>query len=248
MKWRVKARLVFADDLKILIFAGDEDFGCIDRDGAAEGVRGVRARAGGGRGLPLPALPRRYARQAHPRCGRVRLALAARGTGGTGGELAAVFPHSSPLRADTKGKYNNRPDLIEGLARIYAEMLVAERALEGVDMLMPVGMHWFKRMRRGYNQAEVIARTVGGMAGIEVGRAVRARRWHGPQARNTATARMENVRGMFAPVDAQSLAGLHVAIVDDILTTGATMSEAIRAVMPGMPKAISVLTLAITNN
>ena len=159
------------------------------------------------------------------------------------------YSHTHPLCVlIRKGKYNGRPDLIEGLARIYAEMLVAERALEGVDVLMPVGMHWLKRMRRGYNQAEVIARTVGGMAGIEVGRAVRARRWHGPQARNTATARMENVRGMFAPVYAQSLAGLHVAIVDDILTTGATMSEAIRAVMPGMPKAISVLTLAITNN
>lgn len=145
-----------------------------------------------------------------------------------------------------RGKYDDRPDLVKGLASMYASMLMAEDALAGVDVLTPVAMHWWKRMRRGYNQARIIADTVGEAAGINVAELLMAGRPHRSQARSSGIERAENIRGIFSIAGGADVAGKHVGIVDDILTTGATLSEAIDALLPAGPSAISVYTLAIT--
>ncbi len=157
------------------------------------------------------------------------------------------YVHDSPVCAlIRRGKYEGRPDLIEKLSSIYASMLVGEGALEGVDVLLPVGMHWWKRMRRGYNQADIVARTVGRVGGLPVSDAIRAARPHMTQTRRSAAGRAENVSGMFRVAGGERFNGLHVGVVDDILTTGATLSEAIGELLPFSPSAISVYTLAMT--
>ena len=96
-------------------------------------------------------------------------------------------------------------------------------------------LHPLKRWRRGFNQAEIIARGVAGALGgiAVVPHLLRRRRYTSTQTRRSATSRRSNVSGAFA-VNRRELARLqeagvkHILIVDDVLTTGATLSECIR--------------------
>lgn len=141
------------------------------------------------------------------------------------------------------GKYNNRPDIFARLGDMLGRHLVAIGCLDGVDALIPVPMHWFKRMRRGYNQAELIAMAISARTGIPVLRgALKAVRAHHRQAGSGREERAANVRGSFRAT--RDLRGMHVAVVDDILTTGATVSAAVDALAERCPRLISVFTLA----
>ena len=143
------------------------------------------------------------------------------------------------------GKYDGRPELILALSRMYARWLADRRLLDDVDVLVPVPMHWLKRMRRGFNQAEIIAQTLARESGTECGNLLRATRSHRSQTHNSAEGRAANVLGMFEiSPKAPSLAGKHVGIVDDILTTGATLSEAVKVLAGAGARAISIYTLA----
>lgn len=144
------------------------------------------------------------------------------------------------------GKYGDRPELMSRLGRLLAENMVARGSLSGVEAIVPVPMHWWKRLRRGYNQAELIARELSRATGIPVQSLLRATRGHKSQTRRTGHERLYNVEGTFEAINPEAVAGRHVAVVDDILTTGATLSEAVRALCEGEPRAISVVTLAAT--
>lgn len=143
-----------------------------------------------------------------------------------------------------EGKYYNRPELIKGLARMYARSLRAENALNGIDVLVPVPMHWWKRMRRGYNQADIIAETLASESGLRMERCIRAKRGHKSQTQHSRQGRLENIIGLMEMRKGADVHGLHVGIVDDILTTGATVSEAAAVLSQAGAAAISVFTLA----
>ncbi len=151
---------------------------------------------------------------------------------------------SLAARLIKRGKYGGRPDIIEELAGIYGRRLAAAGALAGVDVLQAVPMHWWKRLRRGYNQADLIARQLSCATGIPTVSALKAVRGHGSQTRHTAAGRALNVGGMFEAVGRDAVAGLHVALVDDVITTGATLSEAACAVARAGTARISTVTLA----
>lgn len=166
--------------------------------------------------------------------------------------ISAVRPWLAYSNADSvcrlirDGKFNDRPELIEELSRRYAIWLTENGFLDSVDLLVPVPMHWWKRLLRGYNQAEIIARGVSRLSGIPIAKALRACRSHAVQSRQSGARRAENVKGIFGLTDCD-IEGKHIAVVDDILTTGSTLSEAITTLMQGSPKAVAVLTLAATS-
>lgn len=151
---------------------------------------------------------------------------------------------ATAARLIKRGKYSGRPDIIEELADIYARRLVADGALAGVDALQAVPMHWWKRIRRGYNQADLIARQISRASGIPVIKALKAVRGHSSQTRRTAAGRAKNVEGMFAVARPESVARLHIALVDDVITTGSTLSEAAHALVDAGAARISIVTLA----
>lgn len=143
-----------------------------------------------------------------------------------------------------EGKYHNRPELIKGLAQMYAHSLLQENALNGVNLLVPVPMYWWKRMRRGYNQADIIAKTIAVESGVNMSRCLKAKRDHRSQTQHSRQGRLHNVRGLMEMRAGAEIAGLHVGIVDDILTTGATVSEAAEVLVQAGAGAVSVFTLA----
>lgn len=145
------------------------------------------------------------------------------------------------------GKYDNRPQLIAYLSQLLSAHLLAQGVLRDVDMLIPVPMYWWKRLRRGYNQAQIIAQVLHRDYGITLNtKILRAIRGHSSQTRQSAEGRTANLRNSFVLVHPEAISDRHIAIVDDILTTGSTISEVINTLLPAGPRAITIITLAAT--
>lgn len=143
-----------------------------------------------------------------------------------------------------RAKYNDRPHIVRELAATFARELQPEHFFDGIDLLLPVPIHWRKRLKRGYNQSEVIAIAIGEATGIPVGDNLRALP-HSTQTRKNAVERASNVAGTIEVTHPGEIAGKHILIIDDVITTGATLltaAKAIHAVDP--PPRISILTLA----
>lgn len=159
---------------------------------------------------------------------------------------------SMVARLIRKGKYEGRPDVIRYLAGEFAAYLAATHSLDGIDVLQPVPMNLWRRLRRGYNQAEIIARAIAGAASLPVADALTARR-HNPQARGDARRREAQVQGVFSArgrlqadgtVFHPDITGRNVALVDDIITTGSTAAEALAALAAARPASLSFFALA----
>lgn len=153
-------------------------------------------------------------------------------------------PYSSII---VKAKYHGHPEISRTFGRRYAAELLSENFFDGVDALVPVPMHWWKKARRGYNQAEEIALGLSEVSGVPViADAMKAAR-HSTQTRKDAAGRMENARRIYSVTDQDELEGKHIMLVDDVITTGATISaccEAINSVVTDCR--ISVIALAST--
>lgn len=146
-----------------------------------------------------------------------------------------------------KAKYDSQPRLGRALARRMAAELQPRGFFDGIDAITPVPLHPSKLASRGYNQSLHIARGVADIAGLPVEQLLAARR-HGTQTRLGSLGRWRNTAGVYvADCQPRALAGRHILIVDDILTTGSTIlhcAEALAALTPDVRA--SFLTLGVT--
>jgi ComF family protein len=139
-------------------------------------------------------------------------------------------------------KHGRRLSLLRHLAHLLAEAAPEYLPLEEWDALVPVPLHWLRRWRRGFNQAEVLARAVGRRHGLPVlPRALRRVRAT-PLQQGDAEARRRNVRHAFAVRGA--VAGRRLLLVDDVFTTGATADACAAALLQAGAAEVGVLTLA----
>ena len=144
-----------------------------------------------------------------------------------------------------QAKYYDRPEVAAEAAAMYAAEIKPDGFFAGIDLILPVPMHRFKELRRGYNQALLIARGLSRVTGLPVGDNLKVKHGHDTQTRRGSYDRYVNVSGLFEVVHAAELAGRHVLIVDDVMTTGSTILSCCEAVRAAVPDAvISVLTLA----
>lgn len=157
-----------------------------------------------------------------PRCG---VARPERGCPLEGGRwhLAAVvapFLYTEPLKSELRAlKFAGRRGLGRGLGELLAERVLARS--QGVDAIVAVPLHRARFLARGYNQAVELARPVSAaLRKPLLVRGVTRRRDTPAQARLTAPQRRANLRGAFAV--SRALDGARLAIVDDVMTTGAT--------------------------
>lgn len=117
--------------------------------------------------------------------------------------------------------------------------------LHGVDLLVPVPLHWTRLFARRYNQAGLLAHAIHAAGGPAVAPDWLVRRRRTPsQGRLGPLGRVRNVRGAFALRAGRSVKGRRVVIIDDVLTTGATVEECARVLRRGGAEFIGVLTLA----
>ncbi|WP_029010684.1 ComF family protein [Azospirillum halopraeferens] len=119
--------------------------------------------------------------------------------------------------------------------------------LAGADLLVPVPLHRWRLFARRYNQSALLALAVARLSGVAAAPdlLVRRRRTRS-QGGLDRTGRQRNVAGAFAlrPGRADRVAGRTVVLVDDVLTTGATLSECARVLLRAGAARVEVLTLA----
>jgi ComF family protein len=121
----------------------------------------------------------------------------------------------------------------EGLAELLAQRWAARAASAfrslGADVVVPVPLHFWRRMWRGYNQSAALAGALSRALGLPCQAGWLRRVRHTPrQTAQSASGRKENVRGAFAVRRGAPLAGRAILLVDDVMTTGATAGEAAR--------------------
>lgn len=144
-------------------------------------------------------------------------------------------------------KYHSMPETGRKSAAIFASEIAADGFFEGIDLILPVPMHKLKLLSRGYNQSYMIAKGLRDVTGINIGANLIALRGHSTQTHKNAWHRLLNARNLYAVEDADEIDGKHLLIVDDVVTTGATLLACIEAVHEAAPAArISVLVLAAT--
>ena len=147
-------------------------------------------------------------------------------------------------------KYHQRWALGEFLGERLAETERAKGLLTETDLLVPVPLHFKRHVARGYNQADVIARKLGGgRRRIKVVHALRRTRDTETQTHiQSHDKRLENVRGAFAlRRAARNVRGKHVIIVDDVMTSGATLAACARVLKQASPASLCAIVLAIAD-
>ena len=153
----------------------------------------------------------------------------------------ALLHYEFPIDAAIKAfKFNRK--LYYG--RAFAELLCADSRLlpVDIDVVLPVPLHWRRKMRRGFNQASELARPLAAFLGVPLLRGVRRRRATACQTGLQAAERIANLRQAFDVRDRVSQR--HVLIVDDVITTGATVTQLARALRKQGARKISVMALA----
>jgi ComF family protein len=142
-------------------------------------------------------------------------------------------------------KYNDQTYL----ARIFAKLLFNsyKQDILKYDVIAPVPMHWLKRMFRMYNQAMLLAQEISSISGLPViNDNLQKVRWTKAQSSLDKNARLSNLQGSFKVKNPDFFKGKKVILVDDVLTTGATVKECAKLLKKSGASQIMVLTIAAT--
>jgi ComF family protein len=142
-------------------------------------------------------------------------------------------------------KYQDRTDLAPAMGRWMAR--AGRELLDGADALVPVPLHWRRGWSRRYNQSGALARSIERQSGVKVAsEALRRVRPTQQQIGLTRSQRATNVQGAFkvAPERADDIQGRRVVLIDDVLTSGATVDACARALLRAKAASVDVLVFA----
>lgn len=145
-----------------------------------------------------------------------------------------------------KLKYNGYKELGEVMGRYMANELLASDFFKGVDVVIPVPLHSKRKKVRGYNQSEWIALGISRATGIpmDLNTLVRSVS-NNTQTRKSVFDRWDNVKDVFQVTSPEKIQGKHILLVDDVLTTGATLVSCATKLLESSDVKISIITLAV---
>lgn len=143
-------------------------------------------------------------------------------------------------------KYRNTPQLAFSLAEDFARELIRNDFFDGLDMIVPVPLHRSKLRKRGYNQSRYIADGLSKISGVAVVEALEAAIPHDSQTSRSTERRRKNVSGVFAAVE--DVKGRNVLLVDDVITTGATLLECCDVLERARVESVRILSLALSES
>lgn len=145
-------------------------------------------------------------------------------------------------------KYFGYKDLCFQLGVSWANYILHNNESFSYDYIIPVPLHRKKLKKRGYNQSEEIAKGLSSILNIPVAPEVIVRKNNTiTQTNKNKSARWENMKDQFEIVDRELLLDKNVLLLDDILTTGATMISCLKTLESVKTKRIGVGTLAVTH-
>ncbi len=142
-------------------------------------------------------------------------------------------------------KYGNDIDIGIYLGEITGNALLKSARFTTVDYIIPLPLNKNKEKKRGYNQAEIICRGIHSATNIPVMiNNIVKRRATESQTLKHRGERWNNVEGSFVVTNPNALEGKHVLLIDDVITTGATMEACAQAILQVRDSSLSIATLA----
>ena len=165
-------------------------------------------------------------------------------------ERAATFTYFRPRTISANMvyaiKYGHRKGFAVYLGRMMAERM-GEAFFEGIDGITYVPLTWRRQLWRGYNQCRMLGRGISQVTGIPLLDGVVKRvTFGGSQTRRARSDRFEAVQHVFQVSHPERLNGKHVLLVDDVMTTGSTLTACARELAHAEDVRVSILTLAYT--
>ena len=143
-------------------------------------------------------------------------------------------------------KYHGNSELCILMGRQMGADLLHSGRFDDIDLLVPVPLHWRRKIERGYNQSELLCKGIGQVLGRQVeSQTLRRHRYTRKQSLQGASGRVGNVADAFSVRHPERIAGKHILLVDDVLTTGATLGSCYDALSTVTGIKISIATLAI---
>lgn len=137
-----------------------------------------------------------------------------------------IYNHNSPYHKLVIGiKFHGRSDLAVRLGKWAAMEATKQGFWDKADALVPVPLTRWRRWRRGYNQAEMLARGMSEVTGLPVLNLLRRTKNRTPQSRLKGEARRKNAEGIYRADIPDEWRGKCLVLVDDVMTTGATLGS-----------------------
>jgi ComF family protein len=156
-------------------------------------------------------------------------------------------PHSQTGSFIYDLKYHNRPEIGRMVGRQMAEEMAADHFFEGIDAIVPVPLARKRQRQRGYNQSMEIARGVSSVTHIPIlHKAVTRKSFRGSQTQMSHHERQANVMGAFKLKHPEQVSGKHILMIDDIVTTGATVIACGQELVKAGGVQISILSIGFT--
>ncbi len=164
------------------------------------------------------------------------------------GDLWALFPYQSPLQEILAGiKFSKKRwllNIFRNDLETFGKLLVSENHY---DMMVPIPLDPKRLLERQFNQAELLAACLARALEIPVRKVLRKKYSTPTQSRLNQKEREVNLYQVFKVSNVRNLKGKKILLVDDILTTGATVREAARALKAHGAKRVDVFALACTS-
>ncbi len=145
-------------------------------------------------------------------------------------------------------KYENKPEIGIELGKIYGAVLKEDEFWKTIDYIVPVPLHEKKKHQRGYNQAAMWGKGLSESLGIPLNENLLIRTdYTESQTKKSRLERFQNVQDVFAVPNPALLAGKKILLVDDVLTTGATIEACSLKLLAAADTEISVVCIALAN-
>jgi len=142
-------------------------------------------------------------------------------------------------------KYKNKPEIGIEIGKKYGAILKNAHPFNMVDFIIPVPLHKKKLKKRGYNQSEMFAKGLSESMNIPIDtHSLQRIEFTETQTKKSRLLRWENVKEKFSLVHSEQIANKHVVIVDDVITTGATIESCIQELSKAENVKISIIAIA----
>lgn len=134
-------------------------------------------------------------------------------------------------------KFKNQRKLAFEMGRLMGLYIQNSLSVNGLDYIIPVPLHISRRRWRGYNQSDYIAHGLGSVLGVEVlcDVVVRHKKSSVQSKVGSREKRRENVKDAFSVIDVEKLEGKRILLLDDVITSGATISSCAKAIKNSVP-------------
>ncbi len=158
-------------------------------------------------------------------------------------------PHAETANIIYELKYKNHPEIGATIGRMAARELQLTDFFEGIEAIIPVPLAKKRQRQRGYNQSMEIAKGISEITGLPIyNKVVRRNIFEGSQTSKGRWERNENVDKVFELLDGESIRGRHLLVVDDVVTTGATVVACCRQLVKAGNVKISVMSIGFAKS